>query len=302
MPTRRTVLTGALGVGALASLSPALWAAPRAPGFRISLAEWSLHRMLQSGELDNLEFPRYAKEIVGVDAVEYVNSFFKDSKHDFDYLRELRQRCDDVGVRSLLIMVDGEGNLAAEDEAERDDAVERHYPWIVAAAYLGCHSIRVNAAGGGGWMGQAKNAAHSLHRLADMGAGYGVSVIVENHGGLSSNGEWLAQVMELARHEGVGTLPDFGNFHLGDGEWYDRYQGVRELMPYAKAVSAKSHDFDDSGNETHTDYRRMLGIVAEAGYDGYIGIEYEGGGLDELDGVLATKALLERVRAELAGG
>jgi len=96
-----------------------------------------------------------------------------------------------------------------------------------------------------------------------------------------------------------GTLPDFGNFRVKEGEMYDRYKGVAELMPFAKAVSAKSHDFDEKGNETHTDYSKMMKIVIDAGYSGFVGIEYEGSVLDEYAGVKATKALLERVRSEL---
>ncbi|MFT5689540.1 MAG: L-ribulose-5-phosphate 3-epimerase [Planctomycetota bacterium] len=144
-------------------------------------------------------------------------------------------------------------------------------------------------------------AADSLNQLGRIGEQYGVNVIVENHGGLSSNGAWLASVMRKADHPRVGTLPDFGNFRLQGDEWYDRYRGVRELMPYAKAVSAKSHDFDEAGNETGTDYRKMLPIVLDAGYRGFMGIEYEGGGLSEADGIMATKRLLETVRTELAG-
>ncbi|MBJ02587.1 MAG: xylose isomerase [Planctomycetes bacterium] len=270
------------------------------PLFSISLAQWSLHRTLRSGELDNLDFARVTARDYGLQAVEYVSQFFSDKATDFDYLGEMKQRAADAGVRSLLIMVDGEGSLAHEDSTQRARAIENHFPWIAAASFLGCHSIRVNAAGGGDRGEMAKRAADSLHHLASYGAPYGVNVIVENHGGPSSDGSWLAGVMRQADHPGVGTLPDFGNFSLGGGEWYDRYQGVAELMPFAKAVSAKSHDFDGEGNETHTDYRRMLKIVLDAGYRGYIGIEYEGGGLSEDDGIRHTKALLETVRGELA--
>jgi len=214
-------------------------------------------------------------------------------------LRELKSRADDAGVRSLLIMIDAEGALGDEADVRRRKAVENHFKWIAAAKYLGCHSIRVNAAGGGGWDKQRDNAADSLRRLGQFGDDYGIDVIVENHGGLSSNGKWLAEVMRSANHPRVGTLPDFGNFHLGDGKWYDRYEGVRELMPFAKAVSAKSHEFDAGGNETKTDYRRMLEIVLDAGYRGYIGVEYEGSKVGEVEGIRMTKALLERVRDEL---
>lgn len=267
--------------------------------FKISLAEWSLHRALKGGKIDNLDFPRIAKEEFGIEGVEYVNQFFKDKATDFAYLGEMKKRADDSGVRSLLIMVDGEGSLAAEDDSARQKAIANHYKWIVASAYLGGHSIRVNAAGSGDPEEMKRRAAESLVTLADFGRQYGISVIVENHGGWSSNGAWLADVMRIADDPGVGTLPDFGNFHLGGGKQYDRYKGVTELMPYAKAVSAKSHDFDEGGNEIHTDYTKMMKIVHDAGYRGFVGVEYEGGKHSEDEGIELTKKLLERVRGAM---
>ncbi len=201
-------------------------------------------------------------------------------------------------MKQLLIMIDGEGNLGDPDNAKRKTAVENHHKWAEAAKTLGCHSIRVNAGSSGTYEDQMKLAADGLRSLSEFAAKLGLNVIVENHGGLSSNGEWLAGVMKLVNLKNCGTLPDFGNFRIKDGEMYDRYKGVTELMPFAKAVSAKSHDFDDKGNEIHTDYFKMMKIVLAAGYSGYVGIEYEGSKLDEFAGIRATKALLERVRAE----
>ncbi|MFT5049317.1 MAG: L-ribulose-5-phosphate 3-epimerase [Chlamydiales bacterium] len=303
MQSRRDFVLGTSGLGAALAIhltGPSL-ARPllRSELFRISLAQWSLHRELQSGTLDNLDFAARASSY-GAEGVEYVNSFFKERAADFDYLALMREHAADAGVQSLLIMIDGEGTLGASDDSERRSAVENHFKWIAAARFLGCHSIRVNAGGSGDWDEQMRLAADSLRRLAIFGDDYGIDVIVENHGGLSSNGKWLAATIEMADHERVGTLPDFGNFHLGEGEWYDRYDGVRELMPFAKAVSAKSHAFDASGNETETDYGRMLKIVLDAGYRGWIGIEYEGGELSEVDGIARTRQLLERLRTELA--
>jgi L-ribulose-5-phosphate 3-epimerase len=268
--------------------------------FEISLAQWSLHRKLFAGELEALDFPAYARDHFDLGAVEYVNSFFKEKAEDEAFLDALKRRAADAGVRSLLIMIDGEGALGDPDADERANVVKRHLRWVRAAAHLGCHSIRVNAASRGTPDEQRQRVADGLRNLTERADPHEINVIVENHGGLSSNGAWLASVIRQVDHPRCGTLPDFGNFRVADGEWYDRYQGVKELMPYAKAVSAKSNDFDDAGNEIHTDYRRMLGIVLDAGYRGWVGIEYEGEKISEDDGIVATKALLERVRAELA--
>lgn len=268
--------------------------------FEISLAEWSLHKSLFSGKVDNLDFARMTKEQFGINAVEYVNQFFKDKAQDTAYLSDLKDRAESHGVSSLLIMIDGEGALGAPDSADRKKAIENHFKWVEAAKYLGCHSIRVNAQSRGSFDEQQKLAADGLRSLCEFATGHAINVIVENHGGLSSNGQWLAGVIRAVDLPNCGTLPDFGNFRVSRDEQYDRYQGVQELMPLAKAVSAKSHDFDDDGNEIHTDYRRMMKIVLDAGYNGYVGIEYEGSKLDEPEGILATKRLLERVRDELA--
>ena len=297
--SRRAFLESVAAALPAAVFLPPLMTRRTGPLFSISLAEWSLHKTLYAGELDNLDFPAVTRTEYGLDAVEYVNSFFKDKAEDEGYLRELKQRADDNGVKSLLIMCDGEGAIGDPDPAARTRAVENHYRWVEAARYLGCHSIRVNAQSGGTPEEQRELAADGLRRLVEFAAPREVNVIVENHGGLSSNGEWLASVIRAVDHLRCGTLPDFGNFRVGEDEWYDRYKGVAELMPFAKAVSAKSNDFDESGKERHTDYERMLGIVLAAGYKGYVAIEYEGTELSEPDGIRATKALLERTRAQL---
>lgn len=269
--------------------------------FKISVAEWSFHREIYNKKsMTNMDFPRIAREEFEIEAIEYVNQFFKDKANDLRYLTDLKMQCDDHGVQSLLIMVDGEGHLGDPNEAKRKQAVENHHKWVIAAKFLGCHSIRVNAASGGSYDEQVKLAADGLRSLSEFAAQHGLNVIVENHGGLSSNGAWLAKVIQKVDLDNCGTLPDFGNFNLGGGKTYDRYQGVTELMPFAKAVSAKSHKFDDEGNETGTDYLKMMKIVLDAGYNGYVGIEWEGGGISEFEGVRKTKALLERCQKELA--
>jgi len=269
------------------------------PLFGISLAEWSLHKALYDGEMDHLDFPRVARREFGIDAIEYVNSFFKDRAEDQGYLMTLKDRCESEGVRSLLIMCDGEGRLGDPDDSARTTAVENHFRWVEAASLLGCHSIRVNAASEGSWEEQRDLAADGLHRLAKFGAGYGINVIVENHGGLSSNGRWLSSVIEAGDHPRLGTLPDFGNFRIGESERYDNYRGVEQLMPYARAVSAKTNDFDEAGEEVNLDYEQLIRIVLDSGYRGWVGIEYEGVRLAEPEGIRLTKALLERVREKL---
>ena len=295
---------GAVSVSAavLNPLSQPLFAAEsdKKPLYRISLAEWSLHRTINAGKLDNLNFAKTAKEEFDIDAVEYVNQFFKGKAQDKKYLKEMAMRAEDNGVRSLLIMCDGEGALGDADEAKRTKAIENHHKWVEAAKFLGCHSIRVNAASSGNYDEQLDRAADGLTRLGEFADQFGLNVIVENHGGLSSNGAWLAGVMKKVARPNVGTLPDFGNFQTSPGQWYDRYQGVKELMPYAKAVSAKSHEFDEGGNEVRTDYERMMKIVLDAGYHGYVGIEWEGNKPDEMEGIRLTKKLLEQVREKLS--
>jgi sugar phosphate isomerase/epimerase len=267
--------------------------------FKISLAEWSLHRALQSGHIDHLDFCEISKNEFGIMAVEYVNSFFFEKAKDVLYLKEMKLRAEDLDVKSLLIMCDNLGMLGDPDKSARISAVENHYKWVEAARFLGCHSIRVNASSNGSYSEQISLAADGLRLLAEFGETFGINIIVENHGGFSSNGEWLASVMMKVDHPRIGTLPDFGNFKIKDEDWYDRYKGVKELMLYAKAVSAKSHEFDALGNEINTDYHKMMKIVIDAGYSGYVGIEYEGNILDEVNGIHATKTLLEKVRDSL---
>lgn len=297
--------------------------------FKISLAQWSLHQALKAGQLDNLNYPEFTRENFGLTAIEWVNQFFfvESATHGYQpkdqaYLTEMKKRCDDLGVTSVLIMCDRVGNLGDPDITKRSAAVEGHYKWLDAAKFLGCHSIRVNAASDATLNpeNQADLCTEGLRRLSEHAAPMGLGVIVENHGGLSSNGAWLANVIKNVGLENCGALPDFGNFYVtknrgnaeqyekekalyrGDpayhedsfGLAYDRYQGTRELMPYAKGVSAKSHDFDESGNELHTDFAKMMQIVKSSGYRGYIGVEYEGNELGEVEGIKKTIALLER--------
>ena len=280
--------------------SPAL-AAETKPLFKISLGEWAFHRALFGKSMKHFEVAKVSKEECGIDALEYSAQFFMDKADDMGYLRELKKRATDHGVKPVLITVDSQGNIGDPDEKRRLQAVNNHHKWVEAAKFLGCHSIRVNAISDEKLSPdeQAKLVIDGLRRLVEFGAQQGVNVIVENHGGLSANGKWMVKVMKGVNLPTTGTLPDFGNFPKSGPGAYDRYLGVAEMMPYAKGVSAKSYGFDADGNETTIDYRRMVKIVVDAGYHSYLGIEYEGDKMSEIEGVRATKKLLETIRNEL---
>jgi sugar phosphate isomerase/epimerase len=309
MNNRRTFIKNLGAAAGMAALAPELFAAePNKLWFEISLAEWSLHKTIfNEKKLTNLDFPVVARKEFGIGIVEYVNQMFKDKAKDTAYLNDLLTRCKDNDVKNHLIMIDGEGGLAETDAAVRNKAVDNHKKWVECAKYLGCKTIRVNSFGRGTAEEVAKAAIDGLGKLGEFAAPVGINVIVENHGGYSSDGQWLSNVMKQVNMKNVGTLPDFGNFCVkrsDSSEWggkcveeYDRYKGVKELMTYAKGVSAKTNDFDEKGNEAKMDYARLLKIVKDAGFRGIIGIEYEGEVTSEYDGIKATKKLLERVGA-----
>ena len=303
-PTRREFLGAAASAAGLAALG----CAPRArepaldpiyqvgmPVFPLSLGQWSLHRAIRSGRLDPLEFPRFARERFNIAAVDYVNTLLGDVALDDPWLEDLRRRSDDAGVDADLLLVDVEERLGDPDPARRAVAVDVHRRWIEAARILDCRAIRVNAFSDGATEEQMRFCAEGLYRLCDEAERLGVDVLVENHGGMSSRGGWLAALIAAVGHPRLGSLPDFGNWEHAPGEWYDRYRGVAELMPTARAVSAKAHAFDANGDETSTDFERMLRIVAAAGYAGPLEVEYEGDRLSEEDGIRATIQLIRRV-------
>lgn len=263
--------------------------------FKISLAQWSNHRALKGGKMTNMDWPEYTKKTFNILALEYVNQFFKDKANDRKYLGELKKRVSDLGMTNVLIMVDGEGHIGAGSDQKRQKTIDNHKKWVEAAKRLGCHSIRVNSHGEGNDDAEkAANCVKGLTSLSTFAQDHQISIIVENHGGLSSNGAWMSKVLKDVGLDNCGSLPDFGNFH-----GYDRYKGLKELMPFAKGFSAKSHEFDDKGEETKTDFTKALGIVLDHGYHGWVGVEYEGRTLSEDEGIKATKALLEKSRATL---
>jgi sugar phosphate isomerase/epimerase len=252
--------------------------------FKISLAEWSLNRPLFAGRMDHLDFAKLAKR-ANIDAVEYVNQFFKDKAKDMTYLKEMKTRADGEGVTSVLIMCDGEGMLGASTSAGRKETVENHKKWVEAAKFLGCHAIRVNSYTAVPYSTSKKaeqeaiNVCSSgLRQLCEFADDFNIDVIIENHGGFSSNGKWLAEMIRQTAHKRAGTLPDFGNFVMnregGKIFSYDSYRGVDELMPSAKGVSLKPMVWNDQGEEKQLDYNRMMKIVLARGFDGYVGIEH----------------------------
>ena len=296
--SRRNFLkTSALAAAAL-PLSTRVWGSPRKELFKISLAQWSLHRSIFAGKIDNLDFASVAAEN-GILGLEYVNQFFMAKAEDTDYLNEMKKRAEDMGATSILIMCDREGNLGDPDAKLRRESVERHFKWVTAAKHLGCHSIRVNGYSKGSYDEQMKLVADGLHQLCEFGDEHGLHVIIENHGGYSSNGKWLAGTIEMADHPRAGTLPDFGNFRVDRETTYDSYRGVEELMPYATGVSVKPNVYDDDGNSSPLDYERMMRIVLAAGYHGYCGIEH-GPEDREIEGILEVKAALEAAHETLA--
>ena len=258
---------------------------------KLSLAEWSLHKSIQSGKMTNLDFPRIARTQFNIGAIEYVSVLFetKTSVEDTGYLQKLKNECKKYHVVSNLIMVDGEGNLGDTDPVKRDIAVENHYKWVKAAQFLGCHSIRVNAAGDGTPEEVQKASIDGLTKLCEYASTYQINIIVENHWGNSSNPEWLIPVIQGVNKSNCGLLPDFGNFDEAD-----RYLAVEKMMPFSKGVSAKTYDFDASGNETKIDYTKMMNIVRKSGYKSYVGIEYEGDKLTEEEGIKATISLIKK--------
>lgn len=302
--TRRSFLKNLGMLSAAAGLAPLVpfdaFSLEKKASFEISLAEWSFHKALFAKKMTNLEFPRKAKKDFGINIVEYVSPFFDKKESDQAYLKELLNITKGEGVQNHLIMIDGEGMLGDLDQNARQQAIEKHHKWVAAAKYLGCKSIRVNAAGNG-TADEVKSAVvDGLGRLAEYGKQHKINIIVENHGGYSSDASWLASVMKQVNNPYCGTLPDFGNFRISKDKEYDKYQGVKELLPYAKGISAKTFNFDANGNEDTIDFDRMFKIISDGNWSGIVGIEYEGSKLSEEEGIRKTVELLRRIQKQYA--
>ena len=301
--TRRSLVKGGLGTLAALSLGAcntgewSLLGASEftdAQPFKISLAQWSIRYMNARKQVTTLQFPAYTRKL-GIDGVEYVSGFFQDKAKDKTFLTELKNRCTDNDIRSVLIMCDGEGAIGAPQLKDRLKTVDNHKRWVEAAQFLGCHTIRINCHSRGSRLEQSKLCTDGIHRLATFAQPYGNNIVVENHGGLSSDGQWWAQTIGNVKLAKAGTLPDFGNFGS-----YDRYKGLEELMPYAKGVSAKATEFNAAGEEKHTDFLRMMQIVKNSAYKGYVGIEWGGKASEAEEAILKSKRLLEKCFRSLA--
>lgn len=284
--------------------------------FEFSLAQWSFNKSFREGGISPYEFAKMANEL-GFKGLEYVSQLYPDVIESDDkdaaiqvFVEKNNALAAQYQMKNVLIMIDEEGNLSSSNEKERMTAIENHKKWIAAAHQMGCSAVRLNLYGEKDPEKWIANSIKSLKELSDYGSERNINVIVENHGRITSNIPFLMRAINDTQKANCGTLPDFGNFciaedgygSLSDGsckEVYDPYKGVAEMMPKAFGVSAKSYDFDADGNETTLDYYKLLSIVKEAGYNGFIGVEYEGHRLSEQEGILATKKLLENVASKL---
>ena len=278
--------------------------------FKTSLAQWSIHKSIREDGLSPYEFAKIAHEL-GFEGLEYVNALYSDVTNSEDKasaMEEFITRNNDLAakynLKNVLIMIDGEGDLASSNPEERMIAVENHKLWIDAASKMNCSAIRINLKGEKEIENWIKYSVESFGALGEYAKPLNINVIVENHGGLSSNASLLMKVINQVNLENCGTLPDFGNFCMSEGygslkennckDLYDPYLGISEMLPKAFGLSAKSYAFDSNGDETSLDYYRLLSIAKDAGYNGFIGVEYEGNILSEKDGIIATKKLLEK--------
>lgn len=303
MKRRSFIHNSLLGATALA-INPLITGCTKPKDLQISLAQWSLHRAFWDNKLDPVDFASIARDTYDIDAVEYVNGFYADSAGDDNFWNKMKESSDLAGVKNLVIMVDDEGDLGTSDPSQRKKAVENHYKWVNAAKILNCHSVRVNAFGDADRTVYRESIMEGMSSLAEYAAQMNINIIIENHGLFSSDASLIAGIIKEVNMTNFGAFPDFGNWCLS-AKWgstqgdcdkaYDRYQGVSELLPYAKAVSAKSYNFNEQGEDTTIDYYKMLQIVKDSAYDGYIGIEYEGTEKGEHEGILLTRALMEKV-------
>ncbi|MEM7394016.1 MAG: TIM barrel protein [Verrucomicrobiota bacterium] len=296
--SRRSFIQSAALGGAALSFAPTAFALDKNDPnrFKIGIQEYTFHRWLGK-KLDHLDYPALCKEKLGITHIEYWNRPFGGKHTDKAYVGELVKRTTGEGMKNVLILVDAKNQLDARDADQRDRAVNEHKGWIDCAAQLGCDAIRVNCRSGGNPDENLKHAEDGVGRLCDYAEGTEVKVAIEPHGGHSQNPDWLVKAMKALNRPNAALLPDFNNFGR-----YDRYDGITKCMPKAVAVCAKALKFDADGNETHTDYYKALKIVYESDFSGVITVEFEGRGVDPIEGSLKTKALIEKALKAAAAG
>ena len=292
--TRREFIGSTIAAGALAgagnmSLPGKAAAADRPTKDDISLAAWSLVREFREGKWKNLDLPRICREDFGINGLEFVNSFFELPTER--YLNQLKKNAAEHGVTLVLIMVDGEGNMSAMEKKERMQAALNHRKWVDIAASLGCHAIRCNVGGPSKDYDQdtMKRAADSFGNLVEYASQYPLNVILENHGGASSNPDMMIGLMKAINSPNFGTLPDFGNIYE-----FDRYESIRKLVAYAKGISVKTK-FKPNGTHPDYDLEKLLKICMEEGYHGFYGIEQESPDANSWQAVRWSKAVIDRV-------
>ena len=303
--------TSALGISSLGYMS---LQKPKELFFKLSLAQWSLHKNIKYGDMDPYEFAQVAKSF-NFSGIEYVTALYDnvmkvrdgDMSKAITFWARKNKKLEKINdIKNVLIMIDEIEGLAEENKSRRLKAVENHKMWIDAAEIMGCESVRLNLYGSSNAEKWKDLSVKSLSELGSYAKNSGVNVIVENHGRISSDIPKLMDVIYGVDMDNVGTLPDFGNFCMADEGYgsvfdgscetvYDFYKGVEEMMPKAFAVSAKSNDFDENGDEKTIDYMRMMKIVKSFGYTGYVGVEYEGNRLSEEEGIKATRDLLIKI-------
>jgi sugar phosphate isomerase/epimerase len=269
----------------------------------ISLANWSIVQSFRAGKWKLLDMPRILRDVLKINGLEYVNTFFENPT--IEYLRKLKRNCEDYGMTSVLVMVDDEGNTASLDKAERMQAAVAHRKWIDIAHYLGCHAIRCNLRGGPKEWQQdkdvAKRGAEVFLDILEYAKGSGLNVLIENHGGASSDPDVLLELMRLVNHPKFGMLVDTGNWNPG----VDRYEATRKLIRYGKGMSVKGTW--GPNKRADFDMEKLLQVCIDGGYHGWWGIEVgwrrpEGVQAtpdeiweNEIKSVLGAKAVVERV-------
>jgi sugar phosphate isomerase/epimerase len=249
--------------------------------------------------------PGILRDKLGITALEHVNQFFE--APTLTYLAKLKKACTDAGVQSTILMVDGEGGTASPDLAERKRAANAHRKWFDAAHELGCYAVRCNVYGGAAeWKNDkdlVSRAAETMGMMLDYAKGSGVDLIVENHGGASSDPDVLVALVKKVNHPNFGLLCDLGNWNKGD----DRYANVKKILPYARGLSVKGTW--GASVDPAFDAEKLVKIALDGGYSGWWGLEVTPPRLaqgapkrsgdeqfaEEVKTVLGAKAIVDRV-------